>query len=148
MTISAPAWVLEGLPAGEALRRGMGLARGSTTKIFAAWCFKSAVSWVLATATSMLTFFVLRLIASSGVRFALFRALILMSGSVSWVLAGPIFLIAITVIYYDQRMRREGYDTQRMMEAAGLNLPAVTAVVTGDSSSRADGSAAAEVQPG
>jgi hypothetical protein len=36
-------------------------------------------------------------------------------------LLGPIYPIAITLFYYDQRIRREGYDVVRMMESAGLN---------------------------
>lgn len=31
--------------------------------------------------------------------------------------------IAITLFYYDQRIRREGYDIERMMQSAGLNAP-------------------------
>jgi hypothetical protein len=33
---------------------------------------------------------------------------------------GSLYPIAITLIYYDQRIRREGYDIEKMMEAAGL----------------------------
>jgi hypothetical protein len=36
---------------------------------------------------------------------------------------GPIFPIALALFYYDQRMRREGYDIERMMELTGLSLP-------------------------
>ena len=50
-------------------------------------------------------------------------------GAVS-ALASPLFPIAITLIYYDQRIRHEGYDIVRMMETAGMNtiaaLPAET----------------------
>ena len=31
--------------------------------------------------------------------------------------------IAITLIYYDQRIRLEGYDIEWMMDAAGMNTP-------------------------
>jgi hypothetical protein len=40
------------------------------------------------------------------------------------VLIGPIYPIALTLFYYDQRIRHEGYDIERMMDAAGLNAPA------------------------
>jgi hypothetical protein len=36
-------------------------------------------------------------------------------------LIGPLYPIALTLFYYDQRIRREGYDIERMMDAAGLN---------------------------
>lgn len=57
-------------------------------------------------------------------------------------LVGPIFAIASTLIYYDQRIRNEGYDIERMMDAAGMSAPAAPAVVV------AGDSAEAEVQPG
>ena len=31
--------------------------------------------------------------------------------------------IAITLFYYDQRIRHEGYDIERMMEEAGMIAP-------------------------
>jgi hypothetical protein len=34
--------------------------------------------------------------------------------------AGPLYPIAVTLLYYDQRSRKEGYDVEVMMEAAGL----------------------------
>ena len=34
---------------------------------------------------------------------------------------GYVYPIAITLFYYDQRIRLEGYDIERMMAAAGLN---------------------------
>jgi hypothetical protein len=33
---------------------------------------------------------------------------------------GPVFPIALTLIYYDQRIRREGFDIEWMMNAAGM----------------------------
>jgi hypothetical protein len=36
----------------------------------------------------------------------------------------PLFPIAATLFYYDQRVRKEGYDLERLMEAAGLGATA------------------------
>ncbi len=41
---------------------------------------------------------------------------------------GPIYSTGLTLFYYDQRIRKEGYDIERMMQAAGLTLPAELAV--------------------
>jgi len=46
-------------------------------------------------------------------------------------ITGPIYPIAITLFYYDQRIRLEGYDIERMMDAAGMNAPEASLV--GDS---------------
>jgi len=40
---------------------------------------------------------------------------------------GPIYATGITLLYYDQRVRREGYDIEWMMQAAGLMPPAQAA---------------------
>ena len=34
-----------------------------------------------------------------------------------------LYPIALTLFYYDQRIRREGYDIERLMDSAGLNAP-------------------------
>jgi hypothetical protein len=39
------------------------------------------------------------------------------------ILIGPLYPIAVTLFYYDQRIRREGYDIERLMETAGLTAP-------------------------
>jgi hypothetical protein len=36
---------------------------------------------------------------------------------------GPIWAAGITLFYYDQRVRKEGYDIEWMMQAAGLTAP-------------------------
>jgi hypothetical protein len=38
---------------------------------------------------------------------------------------GPIWATGITLFYYDQRVRKEGYDIEWMMQAAGLTAPPV-----------------------
>jgi hypothetical protein len=37
---------------------------------------------------------------------------------------GPIWAAGITLFYYDQRVRKEGYDIEWMLQAAGLTGPA------------------------
>jgi hypothetical protein len=46
---------------------------------------------------------------------------ITLPGYASTILIGPLFPIALTLIYYDQRIRLEGYDIEWMMAAAGMN---------------------------
>jgi hypothetical protein len=36
---------------------------------------------------------------------------------------GPIWATGITLFYYDQRVRKEGYDIEWLMQAAGLTPP-------------------------
>jgi hypothetical protein len=44
---------------------------------------------------------------------------------------GPIYATGITLLYYDQRVRHEGYDIEWMMQSAGLGqLLAITPAMT------------------
>jgi hypothetical protein len=58
-------------------------------------------------------------------------------------ITGPIYPIAITLFYYDQRIRLEGYDIERMMDAAGMTAPGVSLA----SDSPIASAAPEEVQP-
>jgi len=42
-------------------------------------------------------------------------------------LIGPIYATGLTLFYYDQRIRKEGFDIEWMMQAAGLTQPATVA---------------------
>jgi hypothetical protein len=46
------------------------------------------------------------------------------------VVANPIATIAIALIYYDQRVRKEAFDLQLMMEAIGQQQPSPAMAVT------------------
>jgi hypothetical protein len=64
-------------------------------------------------------------------------------------LAKPIFPIILTLFYYDQRIRKEGYDIERMMDAAGMAAGAVLdGALSGSAISQGADSVGAEVQPG
>jgi len=128
LAFGVPAWMLEGLPTLPALLRGAHFIRKSWLRVFMAWLMSGAVEGTL--------FFVLwagitlslRLVPanlSNSWRFYEFRNQAF--GYATWtssVLTASIIPIALTLIYYDQRIRKEGYDIERMMDAAGLNAPA------------------------
>jgi hypothetical protein len=44
------------------------------------------------------------------------QAVLLFGGFVSQALLGPISTIALTLVYYDVRVRKEAFDLQHMME--------------------------------
>jgi len=46
-------------------------------------------------------------------------------------ISGSLYPIAVTLFYYDQRIRHEGYDIERMMDAAGLNPSSLPAELKG-----------------
>jgi hypothetical protein len=58
---------------------------------------------------------------------AISQALQAVGGFISTSLVGPLITIALTLIYYDQRVRKEGFDLQLMMstlEGGTPNAPA------------------------
>jgi hypothetical protein len=112
--LAVPACVIENLPARPALRRGRFLARGSVRRITMIYLLMAVLSLVLSTVLWM-----------PGQVYALYfhqnftLAILLRSfGSfIAGALAGPIGTIAIALVYYDQRIRKEAFDLQVMMDS-------------------------------
>jgi hypothetical protein len=40
---------------------------------------------------------------------------------------GPMYATGLTLFYYDQRVRKEGFDIEMMMDAAGMTAPSAEA---------------------
>jgi hypothetical protein len=126
-SLAIPACALEGLAGVKALRRSWVLSRNGRGRAVTTWLLVFTFGWIL----------------SAGLQFLLRWALIylywhvhlrmpthsyesvfsLLHAGVS-ALIQPIYPVAITLIYYDQRIRNEGFDIEWMMKAAGLNAPA------------------------
>lgn len=116
LSTSAPAWSIERLSARAALRRSLQIAAGGWPNILAAWGLTSVLTWGLTVALAFAAVFILRLIPGfpmlGEVWMNFMRAV---SG-----LVDPLFPMALTLIYYDQRVRQEGYDIELLMAAAGM----------------------------
>jgi hypothetical protein len=150
-----PSRTLEGLSARNALRRSWTLTSRSRFRIFVAWLMPAILGWVFYLAASR-SLFLLRSSCTVPVyefinsyQFRLIAAVVpwhgwcvspsaveaisIVSEAAISTLLGPIFPIAITLFYYDQRIRHEGYDIERMMDAAGMNAPGPS--IAGDGAS-------------
>lgn len=64
--------------------------------------------------------------------FPVYFALILLEQGVIDTLVGPILPISMTLLYYDQIVRKEGYDLEKMMEDAGLTAAAADGAMEND----------------
>lgn len=131
-----PPYTLERLSIRSAFRRGWGLANGSRLRIFAAWTMAAVLMWVLYVAFSSLAVLILGLVFHSPGRLCYgtsYRVILPILAQAILVLVAPLYPIAVTLIYYDQRIRKEGYDIERMMDAAGLNAPATSPAGVGRS---------------
>jgi len=67
-----------------------------------------------------------------------------LAGFVTNALIGPIYATGLTLFYYDQRVRKEGFDIEWMMQAAGLSVPAQTQALEVDASEVSDPVASSE----
>ncbi|MGD0548249.1 MAG: hypothetical protein ABR991_10550 [Terracidiphilus sp.] len=128
--VAIPVRSLEGFTVGKALRRSWTLSKGSRLKMIFIRFSLLLTAWLLNYSLMILFVQILRWIARGhGVWLHYYRNIQTGIGSftafsVSLIIA-PVFPIALTLIYYDQRIRKEGYDIERMMEAAGLSASAV-----------------------
>jgi hypothetical protein len=141
-----PGRTIEALPVIKSIRRGWRLSKGSRARILIAWLMPAIVGWVLVFIVSRVITLLMPSCASdpssiiqyqskaigafmesSGWCASPFSAewLRIVSEAAIYTVLGPIYPIAVTLFYYDQRIRLEGYDIECMMKAAGLDGVAV-----------------------
>jgi hypothetical protein len=133
LAFSVPAWSLEGMEVRPALRRGWTFAKQSWMRVLFAWILANVLEWILFAALNVVSLIVLRLISSNSFGDMYFRvhfALIMPEIRAISIFITPLLPIALTLFYYDQRIRKEGYDIERMMEEAGLTAPVTTPTET------------------
>lgn len=120
--LAAPACVLEKLGAVASLKRSRVLAKGSVQRIilvnFLAGIIAAALSGVLDIPSYIGA-------ASGAAQHSMpLQMWGIIAGFCASTLAGPIATISIALIYYDERVRKEAFDLQLMMEAVGVAQPA------------------------
>lgn len=117
LSLSIPACILEQLPVGASLRRSWYLTDGSVWRLMMVHLLTWFLSFILALALGapgQISSFMLH---GKAAVFGLVLQHI--GGFFAGVIANPIATIAIALIYYDQRVRKEAFDIQLMMEAVG-----------------------------
>jgi uncharacterized membrane protein YwzB len=132
-----PVCVLERLGAVACLKRSRFLSKGKGVQRILLVLFLSAtLAYVLSLAFSIplivLTIFTaLKRTPVLAIPMTIWQYL---SGFLAGALAGPITTITLALLYYDERVRKEAFDLQLMMEAVGqqsqqpLSVPAPPAI--------------------
>jgi len=128
ISLVVPACAIEGIGGGNAFRRSWALSKGSRARIILSWLMIAVFSWLLIFGVELAFRWAFQYLCRAHFLGALARdfyspAVYLLFAAVS-ALIGPVYPIAITLFYYDQRIRHEGYDIERMMEEAGMTAPA------------------------
>ncbi|MGA9063138.1 MAG: hypothetical protein WB341_15940 [Terracidiphilus sp.] len=118
-SLAMPACVVEGLPTGQAIQRSIELSKGSRGRIFVLWLLVYVIRLLL---DILFAFpFLIFGIKHPGQQLPLgWLGLSEVAGFVTNTFIGPIYSTGLTLFYYDQRIRKEGFDIEWMMQAAGL----------------------------
>ena len=120
--LALPACVVENVKARQALRRSIDLSKGARGRIFVLGLLVGVIKLGLVMVTQI--FLVVAAIKQHGQLGPGLTALSQIIAFFTNSFLGPIYATGITLFYYDQRVRKEGFDIEWMMQAAGLTAPA------------------------
>jgi uncharacterized membrane protein len=121
------ACVVEDKPAWESLHRSVKLSKGTRGRIFVMFL----LVWALIMVLSMIAYVPIIMIVATvtaighGAEYAAITTILaemlnLLINFALQTLITPVYVTALVLFYYDQRIRTEGYDIEWMMEQAGL----------------------------
>ena len=116
-SLAIAACVVENLKARDGIRRSVELSKGARGRIFALALLVIVIQLGLVLITQM--FFIV-MSFRHGQLSAGARVLQQVVAFVTNTFIGPMYATGLTLFYYDQRVRKEGYDIEWMMQAAGL----------------------------
>ena len=122
--LAVPACTVENLKARPAIRRSIQLSKGARGGIFMLGLLAVIIQLGLTGITQ--GFFIVVGIKHQGVLPVWMTILQQVLAFFTNTFVGPIYATGFTLFYYDQRVRKEGFDIERMMHAAGMmqHLPA------------------------
>jgi len=129
LCLAFPASVVEQAPAWSSLKRGVMLSQGTRARIFVLYVMGVFLSQILAWCVMFPILIAIALIPgfqghAHAQAVGMFTILVTYgSYFVVKALVKPIFGIALTLFYFDQRIRKEGFDIEWMMQQAGMLAP-------------------------
>lgn len=116
--LAVPACTVESLKARDAIRRSIQLSKGARGRIFLLGLLALVIQLGLTGITQ--GFFVVIGIRHHGVVPVWITILQQILAFFTNTFVGPIYATGFTLFYYDQRVRKEGFDIERMMQTAGM----------------------------
>jgi hypothetical protein len=139
-SLAVPACVVEDLKARAALRRSVELSQGSRGRILLLGILVAVIQVGLVLLAQMV--FIVMAVKQHGLIPVWARVLQQVVGFLTNSFIGPMYSIGLTLFYYDQRIRKEGFDIEWMMQAAGLTPPQPVAELAAPATSAASTEAA------
>src|SRR6185312_7734666 len=118
-SLAVPSAVVERLGVVESLRRSWSLAQGSVLRLILVNILAAVISFGLSAVLSLPYFIgiILSVTKKSPAAMAPFMVWQYIGDFLARSIAFPIATIAVSLIYYDERVRKEAFDLQLMMEA-------------------------------
>jgi hypothetical protein len=119
-SLAISACAVENLTARAAIRRSIQLSKGSRGRIF----MLALLALVIQVGLTGITqgFFIIVGVKHQGVLPVWMSVVQQLLAFLTNTFVGPIYATGFTLFYYDQRVRKEGYDIERMMHNAGMTL--------------------------
>jgi hypothetical protein len=109
--LAVQACVVENIKGREALKRSAVLTKGSRSRVLTVYTLFVVLTWVMGAVTGLIAL-ALSAIIPSGI----FAAIAIQLASfVAGALTGPLVTIGMSVLYFDERVRKEAFDLQLMM---------------------------------
>ncbi|MBZ5539917.1 MAG: hypothetical protein LAN61_05285 [Acidobacteriia bacterium] len=117
--VSVPAALLENLGPRSALERSYGLTKGFAGRAFLIYVLYFVIIFAAASLFQWPFLYGLALSRNDPAMVRVWNALMEVGGSAAGILVTPVLTIATALFYYDLRVRKEAFDLQVMMKAAG-----------------------------
>ncbi len=119
-SFSVAVLLFEGVPVGQALKRSRLLTKGIRDRIFVIGLLVGIISYVIALVCQVPLVLLQASLVPRGQMAPLWMDVLLAVGSAAaGAVTTPLFMISITLLYYNTRIVREGYDLQLLMERLG-----------------------------
>ena len=136
--LGMPACIVEKKTAWESLVRSWHLSQGTRGRIFVTNLLVAALAFAIGMALAIPLLILIAVLPAAGITIANSSTVMVVTeivrvslDFVSKVLLAPIYMIAAVLFYYDQRIRKEGFDIEWMMQRAGLAPPQPQGAPTG-----------------
>jgi hypothetical protein len=117
LSLTTPIIVAEDAGGLDSLSRSWGLTQGYRWKIFVAAIICGIISSVIGYAIQIPVFIVSFVLYKAGPAPLWFTMLSLLGSLLGSVISAPLMAIALCLIYYDARVRKEGFDLQRAIDS-------------------------------
>jgi hypothetical protein len=111
--LAVQACVVENVQGREALKRSTILTKGSRSRVLTIYTLFIILIWVISAVTAIIA-----LALAAVIRSAVFSTIaIQLANFVAGALTGPLVTIGMSLLYFDERVRKEAFDLQLMMSS-------------------------------